>query len=94
MTYLYDKQRALDTLATLQPTWGGDIATRMARDKAKWQATQAANAAQAAPPADQGDTSVQANAATPPATSAATAAAPPSEQENGQDHHTAGTIEE
>lgn len=94
MTYLYDKQRALDTLAKLQPSWGGDIATRMARDKAKWQATQAANAAQAAPPADEGDTSAQANAATPPPTSAATAVAPPSEQENGQDHHTAGTPEE
>ena len=94
MTYLYDKQRALDTLATLQPTWGGDIATRMSRDKAKWQATQAANVAQAAPPADEGDTSVQTMAATPPAASAATAAAPPSEQENGQDHHTVGTIEE
>ncbi len=94
MTYLYDKQRALDTLTKLQPSWGGDIATRMARDKAQWQATQAANAAQAPPPADEGDTSAQANAATPPASSAATAAAPPSEQENGQDHHPAGTMDE
>lgn len=93
LTYLYDKQRALDTLATLQPGWGGDIATRMARDKTKWQATQAANAAQAAAPTEEGDTSAQVKAATPPPTAAATAAAPPSEQENGQDHH-AGTMDE
>ncbi len=94
ITYLYDKQRALDTLAKLQPSWGGDITTRMTREKAQWQATQAANAAQAHAPADEGDTSAQANAATPPATAAATAAAPPSEAENNQDHHPAGTMDE
>ena len=30
MTYLLDRERALKTLADLEPTWGGDIATRMA----------------------------------------------------------------
>ncbi len=93
MTYLYDKQRALDTLAKLQPSWGGDIATRMAREKTAWQAAKAATAAAAPPPADEGDTSAQANAATPPATAAATAAAPPSEAENSQGHHS-GTMDE
>ena len=30
MTYLLDRERALATLAALEPTWGGDIFTRMA----------------------------------------------------------------
>jgi penicillin-binding protein 2 len=95
MTYLYDKQKALDTLAKLQPSWGGDIATRTARDKTAWQAAKAAEAAaqQAAP--DEGDTSAQDNAATPPPTAAATAVAPPSEApDNTQDAAHNGTMDE
>lgn len=93
MTYLYDKQKALDTLAKLQPGWGGDIATRMARSKTEWKAAQAAAAAPTAP-TDAGDTSAQENAATPPPTSAATAVAPPSEAPENVQQPVRGTIEE
>jgi penicillin-binding protein 2 len=85
-TYLYDKQRALDTLAKMQPSWGGDIATRMAREKAEWIAQQAALAQPQGAPADEGDMGAQANATQPPDTAAATAVAPPSElPDNTQD---------
>jgi penicillin-binding protein 2 len=92
-TFLYDKQRALDTLAKMQPSWGGDIATRTARQKAEWQAAQAAAAS---PPAtaDTGDTSAQENAATPPPTSAATAVAPPSEAPENVQQPPRGTMNE
>lgn len=36
-TYLYDREAALASLATLEEGWGGDIATRMARDFAGFQ---------------------------------------------------------
>ena len=81
-TFLYDKQRALDTLAKMQPSWGGDIATRMTAERARWQAEQAKAAA---PTTEEGDTSAQEKAATPPPVAAATAVAPPSEvPENAQ----------
>ena len=41
MTYLLDRDRAVATLAELEPTWGGDIATRMAADAAIYKAAQA-----------------------------------------------------
>ena len=78
MTYLFDKQKALDTLAKLQPSWGGDIATRTAAERSVWAAEQA-KAAAPATTSDEGDTSAQENAATPPPVAAATAVAPPSE---------------
>ena len=83
----------LDTLAKMQPSWGGDIATRTARQKAEWQAAQAAAAS---PPAtaDTGDTSAQENAATPPPTSAATAVAPPSEAPENVQQPPRGTMNE
>jgi penicillin-binding protein 2 len=85
-TYLYDRQRALDTLAKLQPGWGGDIATRTTKERAAWAAQQAAAAQPQGAPADEGDLGAQANAAEPPETSVATAAAPPSEApDNTQD---------
>ncbi len=83
-TFLYDKQRALDTLAKMQPGWGGDIATRMKGERAAWAAAQA-KAATPDTTTDEGDVSAQENAATPPPVAAATAAAPPVESaENGQ----------
>ena len=83
-TFLYDKQRALDTLAKMQPSWGGDIATRMTAERARWQSEQA-KAAAPAPTTEEGDTSAQEKAATPPPVAAATAVAPPSEvPENAQ----------
>ena len=41
MTYLFDRDRALATLAQLEPTWGGDIRTRMAAEEAAYRASQA-----------------------------------------------------
>ena len=46
-TYLYDKERAMKSLAEFEPTWGGDIATRMRAEAAAFQAANAA--AQVAP---------------------------------------------
>jgi penicillin-binding protein 2 len=40
MTYLLDRDRAMATLAELEPTWGGDIATRMAAQASAYQAAQ------------------------------------------------------
>jgi penicillin-binding protein 2 len=85
-TYLYDRQHALDTLAKMQPGWGGDIATRMTAERATWQAQlaaeRAAEAAAAAPPED---ISAVDNAAQPPPTAAASAVAPPPESDNAQE---------
>ena len=36
MTSLYDRDRALATLAVLEERWGGDIPTRMAADAERW----------------------------------------------------------
>lgn len=41
MTYLLDRDRALASLAEVEPTWGGDIATRMAADTAAYRAAHA-----------------------------------------------------
>jgi penicillin-binding protein 2 len=45
MTYLFDRERALKSLAEVEPTWGGDIRTRMAAQEAAYRA-----AATAPPP--------------------------------------------
>ncbi len=45
MTYLFDRDRAMASLAEVEPTWGGDIQTRMAAT------AEAYRAAQAPPPA-------------------------------------------
>ena len=71
MTYLLDRDRALKSLAELEPTWGGDIATRMAKEAADYRA-----AATAPPPAQAVVTEADAPAPTAaPAVSAATRAA-------------------
>ena len=38
MTYLFDRDRAVKSLAEVEPSWGGDIATRMAADAAAYRA--------------------------------------------------------
>ena len=38
MTYLFDRDRALKTLAEIEPTWGGDIRTRMDEQEVAWRA--------------------------------------------------------
>ena len=40
MTYLFDRDRALTSLAELEPTWGGDIRTRMAAEAVAYKAAQ------------------------------------------------------
>ncbi|NJR79139.1 penicillin-binding protein 2 [Sphingomonas corticis] len=40
MTYLFDRERALKSLAEVEPTWGGDIRTRMAAQEAAYRAAQ------------------------------------------------------
>jgi penicillin-binding protein 2 len=42
LTYLFDKQKALDALVPLEEAWGGNIAQRMERDARRWAALQAA----------------------------------------------------
>ncbi len=39
MTWLFDRDRAIASLAAIEPSWGGDIATRMAADEAAYRAT-------------------------------------------------------
>ena len=41
VTYLLDRDRAVVSLAALEPEWGGDIATRMAAEAAAYKAAQA-----------------------------------------------------
>ena len=38
MTYLFDRDRAAKALAEVEPTWGGDIRTRMAEQEIAWRA--------------------------------------------------------
>ncbi len=38
MTYLFDRDRALKSLAEVEPTWGGDITTRLATQRAAYRA--------------------------------------------------------
>jgi penicillin-binding protein 2 len=45
MTYMLDRERALKSLAEVEPTWGGDIRTRMAATAETYRK------AQSAPPA-------------------------------------------
>lgn len=49
MTFLFAPDRAMTTLAAFEEKWGGDIATRMAAETARWQAAQAGQALTPAP---------------------------------------------
>ncbi|WP_010546271.1 penicillin-binding protein 2 [Sphingomonas elodea] len=42
MTYLFDRDQAMKTLAEVEPTWGGDYTTRMAAQGTAFRAAQAA----------------------------------------------------
>ncbi|MDB5703794.1 MAG: penicillin-binding protein 2 [Sphingomonas bacterium] len=71
LTYLLDRERALASLAEVEPTWGGDIKTRMAAQTEAYRV-----AANAPPPIAAAATEVDADAATDaPAVEAATSAA-------------------
>ena len=52
MTYLLDRDRALATLAEVEPTWGGDIRTRMAAEAVAYRAAHAPAPAAAATKTD------------------------------------------
>ncbi|MDY0958743.1 MULTISPECIES: penicillin-binding protein 2 [unclassified Sphingomonas] len=55
MTYLFDRDRALASLAEGEPTWGGDIATRMRADEAAYRAAHSPKPASAATKTDAGE---------------------------------------
>ena len=48
MTWLFDRQRAIDSLLANEPSWGGDIPTRMAAQAAAYRAARAPQPAAAA----------------------------------------------
>jgi penicillin-binding protein 2 len=48
LTYLFDKQKAIDALIPLEESWGGNIAQRMERDAARWRAANGAGPTQQA----------------------------------------------
>jgi penicillin-binding protein 2 len=54
MTFMFDQQKALDTLKTMEAGWGGDIATRMAAEAAAYQAAKRASSAPVPSPATEG----------------------------------------
>lgn len=45
MTYLFDQERAMASLAEVEPTWGGDFTTRMAAEEAAFKAARDGTAA-------------------------------------------------
>jgi penicillin-binding protein 2 len=55
MTYLFDRDRALASLAEGEPTWGGDIATRMRTDEAAYRTAHSPKPASAATKTDAGE---------------------------------------
>lgn len=77
LTYLFDRQQALDTLARFETEWGGDIRTRMAAKDRAYRAAQGLPAA--APTAGATPTPTPAASPTPGATPSPTPrqAAPP-----------------
>ena len=68
MTYMFDRQKALDALAELEPGWGGSIEERMATEAAAYEAQQRAKKAAesgAAAGGGQSATGTAASATTP-----------------------------
>ncbi|UIJ44152.1 penicillin-binding protein 2 [Sphingomonas cannabina] len=72
LTYLFDRDRALKTLAEIEPTWGGDIKTRMEAQARAFEAAQ--NAPPTALPPE--DAAAAASNVADAAANAAAAAAP------------------
>ena len=71
MTYLFDRERAMKSLAEVEPTWGGDIATRMAAERAAYRAAHAP----APPTVDEEDVPASGSPAVAAATDASNASA-------------------
>lgn len=59
ITYLFDRERAMASLAEVEPTWGGDYRTRMAADARTFEAAQQT----VAPPVPEDAESAQSNVA-------------------------------
>lgn len=74
LTWLYDPEKAMAALEKLEAGWGGDIETRMARDKAEWTQRNSPAPAPASAPPPAGEAPVPENAA---AASNTAAPAPP-----------------
>lgn len=72
-TYLYDRDQALRSLAQLQPTWGGDIATRIEAQRSAWNIKNAPQSGESTPE----DGSAIENADVPTTPSVANAEIPP-----------------
>ncbi len=88
MTYLFDRDRALASLAELEPTWGGDIKTRMAAATTAYR-----TAANAPTPVAAAQTETDADAATDaPAVEAATKAADASAEAQANATATGGGV--
>ena len=88
MTWLFDRERALKSLAEIEPTWGGDIQTRMAADAAAYRA---AHAPQPAALATKTDATVPTDA---PAVEAATDLANQAQEALAADGPTGNTVAE
>lgn len=76
MSYLFDPQKAMEKLVTLEKGWGGTPAERQARQMAAFRLAKAIEKGQAPPPAAAANGSEAANATAP--TASTPAASPPS----------------
>lgn len=77
LTYLFDRQRALDSLAVLEKGWGGDIRTRMATKDAAFRTAQGLPTAKPTPGASPLPQPMLSPAATPSPSPKPTASASP-----------------
>ena len=77
LTYLFDRQKALDTLAVLEKGWGGDIRTRMAAKDKAFRAAQGLPVAKPTPGVSPLPQPEPAASATPSPTPTRTPAPPP-----------------
>ncbi|URW76424.1 penicillin-binding protein 2 [Sphingomonas donggukensis] len=78
MTYLFDRDRAMKSLEEVEPTWGGDIRTRMSAQQTAFNAANAPAASSPLPPEDAAaeasnvvDAAIEASNATTPTTGVA-----------------------
>ncbi|MGN6376196.1 MAG: penicillin-binding protein 2 [Sphingomonas sp.] len=90
LTYLFDRDRALKTLADIEPTWGGDIRTRMAAEDVAYRAAHAQPLPEAlgtrtegAPATDSSSVAAAAAASNAQAEAVANSAAPGTAAETG-----------
>lgn len=72
LTFLYDKQKAMEALAPLEAAWGGNVSERMARDMAAFRASKGIAAA-----IDRGEDPAMAVSNAAPAVTTPQAAPPP-----------------